>query len=206
MPIIRTNVKTFHCIDDVACDDVLSELYLNKLKGNAEALATTGHSMFNGGGAVVGGEYQPLNGWTNGKNYNDLDYWTYHEIETTALYNRMVLQAEVMLGAYSGRNMQWINFWLYETGTTNGHRIHEVRLSSYGSGTGITPLNGNTKLRIRIDQEIPSWLRPAATNGAALDFRTHLTSYGTSGQFTINSHWYWAGILNAKLKFYRTCE
>ena len=206
MPIIRSGIKTYYCIDDVVCGDVIDAVFANKLKSSIQAVANTGFLVCNFANGVTHGRVRPYNGWAPGSNIIRPYYFTKHMVEMGKQFDRYVLQFTAKLGDIGGgRSMRWASVHLQDQSGTPSQRLGEASI-----GPASLPFHfqapAEQLVRIRIDYPIETYMLATLLPGqvGSFDIRTEINMWG-SGTANITDNDYFAGIVDLNLKFYKSC-
>lgn len=205
---IRSGINTWHCLNNVQCNDVISAVFQNQLSENMKAVANTGVLVANFSNGMTHGRIRPFNGWCRGKNQILTNNWTSHMVEFSQLYDSYVLQFEGKLGDLGGGiAMQWANFRLVEPVSGVYQRLGEIKL-----GVSASPIefhvSAETITRVRISGTLdPTFfsLCPAGKT-ISMDFKTLVYANGGGVIQNVSDDDYWSGIRSAELKFFNSCQ
>lgn len=208
--ILHTNVQTYHCIDNVTCNDVISDVWANKLSQSQKGLASSGYHVCSLSNGMTHGRKRPICGWSAGRNYNTFTGMKVrHMVEITDLFDRYVIQFQGKLGDYGNRDHQWITFHLEEPGSGTTQRLAQLKKDTYTQNSPIEYLAPpETNVSVRIEGALNAAMIPSAGQCWSMNFWIKITSYGDydSRGFNITDNNYWSGIRSASLWFYRKCS
>jgi hypothetical protein len=209
--ITRTGIPTYHCINGVACGDIIDPVWVNKIRESQKAVAETGVLASSGSNGLTHGRMRPFNGWAQGSNMLIPEYAYFQMLEMSKDFTHYVLEFSIKLGDRGGgRAMQALGFYLQDPMSGIAAKIGEAKLASFSPGP-VSPITFNVTpevmTRIRIVQPIPIYMLALLQQGevGSFDLWNKLTIYGSVGAFTINDQGYWSGLLAYELKFFREC-
>lgn len=221
MATTRTNIHDIHCIDPVACQDDITDVWGNKITTSLGGIYSIGVPAAAGGYTVNNRNVRPNCGFTTGKVYlipgtNQENYGAkFDPVRLTKAYDRFSLVAEVRLFRYYAAvpglsidfRLEKVKFWL------EGYNGQAQDLFAVvPSGAGVNEYNSpyGQKSIIRVDGALNPTILPPAGNEwdgrLRLDLlgRTYVNTQNITN-FDITNVGDWYGALYYNLHFYKSC-